>query len=153
MRLALAPQTREPTAAPPNPTARTLRKPIGSGGATSWWCRWWPPHGGRGLKPVESRAAWLMLVVVGCCQHKNPHFGAPYCIVDKNTYYVEVLTETRKIGRFTAYFLSHTTYFASSQIFHPLAECNVVVVTYFSSCDLLIFLASSETTFSCLTQP
>ena len=66
--LALAPQTREPTAALPNPRARALRKPIGSSGTMSWWCRW-PNHGGRGLKPVEGKAAWLLLVVVCCsCQ-------------------------------------------------------------------------------------
>ena len=65
--LALAPQTREPTVvALPNPTARALRKPIGSGGTMSWWCHW-PNHGGRELKLVEGRAAWLMLVVVCCC--------------------------------------------------------------------------------------
>ena len=64
--LALAPQTREPTAALPNPRARALRKPIGSGGTMSWWCHW-PNHGGRGLKPVEGKAAWLLLVVVCCC--------------------------------------------------------------------------------------
>jgi len=67
MGLALAPQTREPTVMPPIPTARTLRKPIGSSGTVIWWCRW-PTHGGRGLKPVEGRVAWLMLVVVCCCQ-------------------------------------------------------------------------------------
>jgi hypothetical protein len=38
--LALAPQTREPTVALPNPTAGALRKPIGGGGTMSWWCRW-----------------------------------------------------------------------------------------------------------------
>ena len=65
--LALAPQTREPTVvALPNPTVRALRKPIGSGGTMSWWCRW-PNHGGRELKLVEGRAAWLMLVGVCCC--------------------------------------------------------------------------------------
>ena len=48
----------------------------------SWWCRW-PNHGGRGLKPVEGRAAWLMLVVVCCCCQLL------YRIVDKTTY-VEV---------------------------------------------------------------
>ena len=63
--LALAPQTREPTVvALPNPTARALRKPIGSGGTMSWWCRW-PNHGGRELKPVKGRAAWLMFLA-GC---------------------------------------------------------------------------------------
>ena len=47
MGLVLAPQTREPTAAPPNPTVRALRKPVRSSGAMSWWCRW-PPYGGKG---------------------------------------------------------------------------------------------------------
>ena len=70
MSLGLAPQTRQPTAAPPNPTTCTLPKPIGSGGTMTWWCRW-PIHGGRGLKPVEGRAAWLMLVVVSCCEDKK----------------------------------------------------------------------------------
>jgi hypothetical protein len=45
----------------------------------SWWGRW-PNHGGRGLKPVEGWAAWLMLVVVCCCCQLL--FG----IVDKTTY-------------------------------------------------------------------
>jgi len=64
--LALATQTRKPTAALPNPTLRALRKPIGSSGTMSWWCRW-PNHGGRELKPVEGSAVLLMLVVVCCC--------------------------------------------------------------------------------------
>jgi hypothetical protein len=35
----LAPQTREPTAAPPNLTTHALRKLIGSGGTMIWWHR------------------------------------------------------------------------------------------------------------------
>ena len=48
----------------------------------SWLCRW-PNHGERGLKLVEGRAAWLMLVVLCCCCQLL------YCILDKTTY-VEV---------------------------------------------------------------
>ena len=72
MGLALVPQTGEPTVAPSNMMAHTLRKPIpiGSGGAMSWWCSL-PTHRERGLKPVEGRAAWLMLVVVSWCCQKN----------------------------------------------------------------------------------
>ena len=73
MWLVLAPQTREPTAAPPNLMARPLRKPIGSGSAMSWWCCL-PTHGGRGLKPVQGRTSWLMLVVVRCCCQQKKHF-------------------------------------------------------------------------------
>ena len=80
--LALVPQTREPTAALPYLTAHTLRKPTWSGGTMSCWCCW-PNHGGRGLRPVEGRVAWLMLVVVWCCCQLL------YRIVDKTTY-VEV---------------------------------------------------------------
>ncbi len=32
-----------------------------------WWCHWPITHGGRGLKLVEGRVMWLMLVVVCCC--------------------------------------------------------------------------------------
>jgi hypothetical protein len=80
--LALVPQTREPTVALPNPTVHALRKPIWSGSTMSWWCRW-PNHRGRGLNPVEGRAAWLMLIVVCCCCQLL------YRIEDKTTY-VEV---------------------------------------------------------------
>ncbi len=52
-----------PTAAPPNPKARALHGPIGSGGTMRWWRRW-PTHGERGLKPLEGRAA---ATHVGCC--------------------------------------------------------------------------------------
>jgi hypothetical protein len=52
--LGRVPQTREPTAALPNPTVSALRKPVGSGGTMSWWC--------RGLKPVEGRAACVLLL-------------------------------------------------------------------------------------------
>jgi hypothetical protein len=59
----LVPQTGEPTAAPPNPMACTFHGTIGSGGAMIWWRRW-PNHGGRGLKPLEGRAAAAHF---GCC--------------------------------------------------------------------------------------
>jgi hypothetical protein len=59
----LGPQTGEPTAAPPNPMARTFHGTIGSGGAMIWWRRW-PNHGGRGLKPLEGRA---VAAHFGCC--------------------------------------------------------------------------------------
>ena len=58
-----APKTREPTAAPPNPKARALHGPIGSGSTMSWWHRW-PTHGERRLKPLEGRAA---AAHVDCC--------------------------------------------------------------------------------------
>ena len=65
----------------------------------SWWCRW-PNHGGRGLKPVEGRAAWLMLIVVCCCCQLR------YRIVDKTTYvevfgrlYVRTLVQKEERGK------------------------------------------------------
>ncbi len=48
--------------------------------------------------------------------------------------------DKKKFGKFFAYF-------ASSQFFHRLTEYNIVVGDYFSSCDLLIFLALSETMY------
>jgi len=59
----LAPQTGEPTAGSPNPMARALQGTIGSGGTMIWWHRW-PTNGGRGLKPLEGRAAAAHF---GCC--------------------------------------------------------------------------------------
>ncbi len=47
MGLALAPQTREPTMALPNPTTHALSQLMGSGGAMSWRHRC-PTHGERG---------------------------------------------------------------------------------------------------------
>jgi hypothetical protein len=49
-------------------------------------------------------------------------------------------TTRKKIVKFTAYF-------APSQFFHCLTEYNILIGNYFSSCDLLIFLALSETMY------
>ena len=61
--------------------------PIGSGGAMIWWRRW-PTHGGRGLKPLEGRAAaahvdccvlWLHGCVVVLCSRSTFY---PFCRVE-----------------------------------------------------------------------
>ncbi len=153
MRLVLAPQTREPTAAPLNLMACALPKPIGSGSAMIWWCRW-PTHGGRGLKPVESRVAWLMLVVVYCCQHKKPcRSTLSYCRQD---YVCRGFSKDKKelgsllpIVHPLSFSLSHPPIFASSQFFHLLT----VVGEYCSSCDQLILLCHQKPCISRLTQP
>ena len=119
LRLALVPQTREPTVALPNPTVRVLPMPIGSGDTMIWWCHW-PTHGGRGLKLVEGRAAWLMLVVVCCCQHKKPCLSTiSYCRQD---YVCRGFNEDKKkLGSLLpilhplSLFIVSPTYFASSQ--------------------------------------
>ena len=63
MGLALAPQIRESTAAPPNPMTSALRKPIGGGGTIIWWHRWPTPM------EVEGEAAGGRAAAnhVGCC--------------------------------------------------------------------------------------
>jgi hypothetical protein len=140
MGLALAPQTREPTAAPPNPTARALHKPIGSGNAMNWGCRW-PTHGGRGLKLVEGRAAWLMLVVVCCCcQQKKPHFEhLLYCRQD---YVCRGFNEDKKNWKvYRLFFVLSVFVFSSS---HRIQHGSCA---YFSSCDLLVFFELSETMY------
>ena len=150
-RLALVPQTREPTVAPPNPTARALPKPIESGNTMIWWCRW-PTHGGRGLNPVEGRAAWLMLVVVCFCQHKKTCLSTSlYCRQD---YVCRGFNEDKKeLGSLSpilhslSFFIASSVYFASSQFFYLLT----VVGDYFSSCVQLIFLRHQKPCISCLT--
>jgi hypothetical protein len=64
MGLALAPQIREPTAAPPNLMTSALRKPIGGGGTIIWWHRWPTPS-----MEVEGEAAGgrAAAAQVGCC--------------------------------------------------------------------------------------
>ena len=46
--------------------------------------------------------------------------------------------KTRKNGRFTAYF-------SSSRLFHCFTEYNIIVDTYFSLCDLNIYLSAHPT--------
>jgi len=58
-------QSTEPAMARAHRTPRACFRPIGSGSAMNWRRRW-PTHGGRGLKPLEGRAAAAQLVVV-CC--------------------------------------------------------------------------------------
>ncbi len=66
MGLALAPQTKEPTVAPPNLMAPALHGPIGSGGAMSCWRRY-HTHRERGQSRCSVGWQCSFLVVVCCC--------------------------------------------------------------------------------------
>jgi hypothetical protein len=65
MRLALAPQTGEPTAALPDLMAHALHRPMGSGGTMSCW-RHCPTHGERGQSRWRVGQQWSILVVLLC---------------------------------------------------------------------------------------
>ena len=154
-RLALRPQTREPTAAPSSPTARALRKPMGSGGAMSWWYRW-PTHGGKGLKPVEGRAAWLMwLLCVVVAITKNPPFEHLfYCRQD---YVCRGFNKDKKNWEVYRLFCILSVFHPlTPHIFHPLSffifsHYNIIFGNYFSLCDQLIFLRCQKLCVSRLT--
>jgi hypothetical protein len=66
--------------------------------------------------------------------------GGSYVMVDTCFFGLTKNKDKKKIGKLTAYF-------ASSQFFHHLTGYNIVVGNYFLSCDLLIFLALSETMY------
>ena len=86
-----APKTREPTAAPPNPTAHALHgTTIGSGGAMSWWCRS-STHGGRGQKPLGGRAASAHFRCCVLCVLVLQHSTLCYTILHDDTLFYMML--------------------------------------------------------------
>ena len=90
MGLALAPQTREPTAAPPSPMMSALRNPIGSGGTMNCGTADLPMEvkgeaaGGRAVAAHVGCCVFLCLCFVLWC--KRPFSYQSYLLCRKSLY-------------------------------------------------------------------
>ncbi len=126
MGLALAPQTGEPKAMPPNPMARALHGPMGSRGAISCWHRC-STHGERGQSRWRVGRQWSILVVL-CCVLWVVGSRAEYCNVSSTSevvlcpilYCIDVLSTY--LGKILDFVVVHWSFIFVSHVSRLIVE-------------------------------